>query len=187
MGRLLKRKFDGDTHEEYTEEDRKTVLIHGERLYRAKTIRVNYTTYDVRRDGDTVSPRTNPDIMVKSPETGPEAQPFWYGRVIGIFHALVSTSHSQAEENPPQHLDFLWIRWFGVEPGRYKHGFRYARLPKLGFVPSSDEYAFTFLDPAQVIRGVHLIPGFHEARGSNENSSSLGEIRGPGCGCRRRR
>jgi hypothetical protein len=59
-------------------------------------------------------------------------------------------------------MDFLWVRWFGMEPGRYHHGFHYARLPKVGFVESTDPYAFTFLDPAQVIRGAHVIPAFSE-------------------------
>jgi hypothetical protein len=67
-------------------------------MYQVKTLRINYTTYDVMRDGDVINPRSYPDIMVKSPETGPQAQPFWYARVIGIFHALVSSSHPEATE-----------------------------------------------------------------------------------------
>jgi len=102
--------------------------------------------------------------MVKSPESGPGAQPYWYAHVIGIFHAMVSSSHADVEEKSFQHMDFLWVRWFGVEPGRYRHGFRYARLPKFGFVESTDDYAFTFLDPALVIRGAHMIPAFTEGR-----------------------
>jgi hypothetical protein len=102
--------------------------------------------------------------MVKSPETGPGAQPYWYAHIIGIFHAMVSSSHADVEEESFQHMDFLWVWWFGVEPGRYCHGFRYARLPKFGFVESTDDYAFTFLDPALVIRGAHMIPVFTEGR-----------------------
>ena len=127
-------------------------------------MRVNYTTYDVRRDGDVINPRTYPDIMVQSPETGPGAQPYWYARVIGIFHADVSSTHPGLgrEALCPSRMDFLWVRWFGKEPGTYCHGFRSARLPKIGFIESSDYYAFTFLDPAHVIRGAHLIPAFSE-------------------------
>ena len=39
-------------------------------------------------------------------------------------------------------------------------GWRTKRLLRLGFVPGNDEAAFGFLDPAQVIRAVHLIPAF---------------------------
>jgi hypothetical protein len=53
-----------------------------------------------------------------------------------------------------------------MEPGQYRHGFQFGRLPKIGFVESTDNYAFTFLDPAQVIRGAHLIPTFAEGRTS---------------------
>lgn len=129
-------------------------------------MRLNYTTYDVRRNGDVINPRTYPDIMVKSPETGPQAQPFWYARVLGIFHALVTSTHREVQERSLCRINFLWVRWFGMEPGPYRHGFCYARLPKIGFVESSDEYAFTFLDPAQAIRGAHIIPAFSEGRTS---------------------
>ena len=144
-----------------------TIHILDGRIYRCKTMRVNYTTYDVMRDGDVVHPKMYPDIMVKSPETGPEAQPYWYARVIGIFHAYVSSTHPDVGEKKLHPMDFLWVRWFGMEPGPYRHGFRLARLPKIGFVQCSDYYAFTFLDPAQVIRGVHLIPAFSEERTSS--------------------
>jgi hypothetical protein len=129
-------------------------------------MRINYTTYDVRRDGDTINPWTYPDIMVTSPETGPGAQPYWYARVIGIFHTFVSSTHPGVGWGMLHPMEFLWVRWFGMEPGPYRHGFCHAHLPKIGFVESSDNYAFTFLDPAQVIRGAHIIPAFSEGRTS---------------------
>jgi hypothetical protein len=52
-----------------------------------------------------------------------------------------------------------------MEPS-YSHRFHQAHLPKIGFVESSDKYAFTFLDPAQVIQGVHVIPTFSARRTS---------------------
>ena len=166
LGRLLNSDYDGDSYGEFTDEERNSVRIAGERIYRCKTLRINYTTYDVRRDANTINPTTHPDIMVKSPETGSDAQPFWYARVIGIFHGLVSSSHMGVEEKSLRRMDFLWVRWLGVEPGRYRHGFRNARLPKIGFIESTDAYAFNFIDPAQAIRGVHLIPAFSEGRTS---------------------
>ncbi|KAG2337753.1 hypothetical protein BDR05DRAFT_952398 [Suillus weaverae] len=39
-----------------------------------------------------------------------------------------------------------------------------ARLPKVAFVEETDQDAFGFLDPGQVIRGVHLIPAFASKR-----------------------
>jgi hypothetical protein len=129
-------------------------------------MQINFTTYDIGRDGNTINPRIYPDIMVNSPETGPDAQPFWYARVIGIFHAYISSTHRDVRGKALRSMDFLWVRWFGMEPGPYSHGFHHARLPKIGFVEASDNYAFTFLDPAQVVRGAHLIPAFSAGRTS---------------------
>jgi hypothetical protein len=58
------------------------------------------------------------------------------------------------------------VHWFGKEP-QYTSGSRRAHLPKVGFVESTDEFAFSFVDPVNVIRGCHLIPAFHEGRTVN--------------------
>ena len=63
-------------------------------------------------------------------------------------------------------MDFLWVRWFGEVPG-YRSGFRRARLPAIGFVKSTDEFAFSFVDPANVVCGCHLIPAFDAGRSDN--------------------
>lgn len=57
-------------------------------------LRVNYTTYDMRRAQDSLNPRVpgHADIMVLSPENEDEnndPHPYWYARIIGIFHAHV--------------------------------------------------------------------------------------------------
>jgi hypothetical protein len=62
-------------------------------------------------------------------------------------------------------MEFLWVRWFGTVPG-HKYGFKAARLPKVGFVPDTDDQAFGFLDPSLVIRGCHMIPAFADGRTS---------------------
>ncbi|KAJ7806432.1 hypothetical protein B0H14DRAFT_2299816, partial [Mycena olivaceomarginata] len=48
LGRLLHREFDGDNHEDFTAAQRNSIRIAGNRIYPSKTLRVNYTTYDVR-------------------------------------------------------------------------------------------------------------------------------------------
>ncbi|RDB16223.1 hypothetical protein Hypma_003115 [Hypsizygus marmoreus] len=172
LGCLLEREFDGDAHEDFNHEDRNTVRVVGNKICQGNICRINYTTYDIRRDEDSINPRSHPDIMVRSPETGDSAEPYWYARVIGVFHAMVSTSHPLAHDRTIQCMEFLWVRWFGVEPG-YRCGFRQARLPKVGFVESTDDYAFTFLDPAHIIRGCHLIPAF--AAGCTSNLFPVGQ------------
>jgi hypothetical protein len=104
--------------------------------------------------------------MVLSPETGCQAHPFWYARVLGVFHARILHTGPLATNRSIQHMEFLWVRWFGVVP-RYRYGHRAARLPKIGFVPDSDPLAFGFLDPSLVLRGCHLIPAFNDGRTSD--------------------
>jgi len=119
LGRLLERDYEGDTYGKFTDAERNTVHVAGEWIYRCKTIQINYMTYDIRHDRDTINTQLYPDIMVTSPETGPNAQPYWYAHVIGIFHTIVSSTHPELKGMVKLHcqLDFLWVRWFGMEPG----------------------------------------------------------------------
>jgi hypothetical protein len=164
LTRLLGQEFDGD-EALYSDEDRCTVRIIGDNIYSAKVLRVNYTTYDIRRGQDSMNPRTHCDVMVLSAETGQNAHPYWYARVLGVFHAKVMHSGSRARNRSIQHMEFLWVRWFSVEPN-YRWGFKSARLPKIGFIPETDDAAFGFLDPSLIIRGCHLVPCFADGRTS---------------------
>ncbi len=151
-------------HEDYSDEDRNSLRFVGQKIYSVQTCRVFYTTYDLQRESDTINPRTHPDIMLRSPETDEGAEPYWYARVIGIYHANVWAERMDIPgAGSVRRMEFLWVRWFGKEP-QYISGSRGARLPKVGFVESTDEFAFSFVDPANVVRGCHLIPAFHEGR-----------------------
>ncbi|KAG2336232.1 hypothetical protein BDR05DRAFT_837338, partial [Suillus weaverae] len=44
-------------------------------------------------------------------------------------------------------------------------GMQHAHLPKVAFVEESDDNAFGFLDPGQVIWWTHLIPAFVSGHG----------------------
>jgi hypothetical protein len=166
LGRLLERPSQGDTYGDFSDAERNMVHILGNKLFEISTMTVNYTSYDIRRDYDLVNPRSHPDIMVVSPDSETnDTSPFWYARVLKIYHADVWTSHPDVRDHSTHSINFLWVRWFGSEPG-YNWGFNRARLPKIGFVESNDPFAFTFLDPAHVVRGCHLIPAFAEGRTS---------------------
>ena len=103
--------------------------------------------------------------MVASPEveSNSAAHPFWYCAVIGIFHAEVQHIGQNSSGLSWKPMDFLWVRWLGVVPDR-SFGHKQARLPKIGFIKDTDEYAFGFLDPSLVIRGCHLIPAFVDGK-----------------------
>lgn len=165
LGRLLGVDFEGEEIE-VSAEERDTVKILGSTIYSSKVLRVNYTTYDVMRDQDSMNPRTNCDVMVHTGETGSTAHRFWYARVLGVFHAQVLHTGGSATNHSVQPMEFLWVRWFGIAD-EHKHGLKVARLPKVGFVPDTDPCAFGFLDPSLVVRGAHLIPAFCEGKTSS--------------------
>jgi alpha-D-ribose 1-methylphosphonate 5-triphosphate synthase subunit PhnL len=81
---------------EFSARDLRRIVIQRHTIYRHKVLRVNYTTYDMRREQDSINPRTTHcDIMLLSHETDHASEiehPYWYARVIGIFHADVFSS-----------------------------------------------------------------------------------------------
>ena len=159
-------EFDGDMHEEFTDTDRNSIQFIGSRIYSVQTCCVYYTTYDLQWQCDVVNSCAHPDIMLWSP-AAEGAEPYWYARVIGVYHANVWTEHPAIQDGrKARRMDFLWVRWFGDEPG-YRSGFCRARLPKIGFVESTDDFAFSFVDPANVIHGCHLIPAFHAGQSAD--------------------
>jgi hypothetical protein len=160
---MLGRDLDNEFHERLTDEDCIRVCIVGNRIFSVKTFQVNYTTYDVRREQDTINPRTHPFVMVKTGEKAKNSHPFWYAQVLGVHHASVFDASTESMVRSPQRMEFLWVRWLGVDPD-HRSGSRHARLPKMGFVPHDDPDAFGFLDPSCVIRGCHLIPAFADGK-----------------------
>ena len=178
----MSREFDGDMHEDFTDSDRNSIRFIGGKIYSVQTCRIYYTSYDLQRQCDTVNPCAHPDIMLRSPVTEAGAEPYWYARVIGIYHANVWAENPAIPDGrTARRMEFLWVRWFGDEPG-YRSGFRRARLPKIGFVESTDDFAFSFVDPAKVIRGCHLIPAFNAGRSTEllPESSSIARCLNPG-------
>ncbi|KAJ3724747.1 hypothetical protein C8R42DRAFT_719390 [Lentinula raphanica] len=134
LGRLMERDFDSDTHDTFTDEDRQHNHIRDRKVVELQTLGVNYTTYDVRRDQDTINPHSHADVMVLSPETGPDAHPYWYAHVLRIFRVWVVSNHPTAStaRSGPQEMIVLWVRWLGIDPEHHS-GHQSARLPKIGF------------------------------------------------------
>lgn len=158
----MNRKFDGDDHDEFTSEDRNHIRLKGGFFTELKTLRINYTTYDVRRDQDSINRQNHADVMMLSSEIKPDAHPYWYARVLGVYRTTVISTHPKASTSQtPTEVEFLWVRWMGVD-AQHKCGHHKARLPKVGFVDEDDPFAFGFLNPAHVIRGCHLMPSFSD-------------------------
>ncbi|KAK7461457.1 hypothetical protein VKT23_008634 [Stygiomarasmius scandens] len=151
---LLKRLLPNDT-----ELDLDTIGIVNKRIYLHQTVRFNYTTYDCRRDQDSVNPKRHADIMMLSADTETDSHPYIYARVIGVYHVNVRHWGPKSTSSKVQRMDILFVRWFQRDM-TYQCGWEAKRLPRLQFLPSNDEDAFGFVDPNTVIRGCHLLPGF---------------------------
>ncbi|KAG1852171.1 hypothetical protein F4604DRAFT_1933740 [Suillus subluteus] len=54
-----------------------TIILVHEKIFRHKALRVNYTTYDLRHNQDSLNPRTNADIMLLAHEDGGDSHPYW--------------------------------------------------------------------------------------------------------------
>ena len=68
----------------------------------------------MRREQDSLNPRTHANVMVLSQEDHPDAHPYWYACIIGIYHTFV-----RHESSPdPFLIDFLFIRWYGLDLDR---------------------------------------------------------------------
>ncbi|KAF8460696.1 hypothetical protein JB92DRAFT_3137451 [Gautieria morchelliformis] len=132
----------------FSSDERNHLFFQHDRIYRHAMLRVNYTTYDVHREQDFINPQTaKRDVMLTSnedPTPGGTPHPYWYARVLGIFHAQVQRLGASGL-SPPVSFDFLWVCWFGRDP-EYRSGWSARRLDRVGFVPESDEDTFGFLD-----------------------------------------
>ncbi|KAK7024548.1 hypothetical protein VNI00_016223 [Paramarasmius palmivorus] len=147
----------------FTDSDRNKVVILGNKIYSVKTMRINYTTYDVRRDSDLVNCNNDQCFVMVRSETS-DTHPLWYAHILGIFHAQVYVEKSQV----PQFVEFLWVHW--MEVAHRGNGRNPAQLPKLEYLPAENESAFGFLDPNAVVRASHLIPQFAVGRTAEVSS-----------------
>ncbi|KAK0243613.1 hypothetical protein EDD85DRAFT_918032 [Armillaria nabsnona] len=147
-----------DSNDEFTDLHRQNLIIVDNRLYSHQILRINYTTYDARRNQDSINPCTHSDIMALSPfmqadfDSNNDAHPYLYARVIGIFHA---TSIDRTAKN----LQFLWVRWYAFDSS-IPSGFRAKHLPCIGFLPGDDPQAFGFVDPNDVLHASHVMPAY---------------------------
>jgi hypothetical protein len=128
-----------------------------DQTYQHKVLQINYTTYNVRRSQDSLNPCTHSDIMLLSQD---HSHPYWHTRIVGIFHAMVVKTGPKLKSREPKKMEFLFVRWFGL--GEEIGGWKAKKLHQIGLVDG--DAAFGFVDPADVIRAIHLIPRFAQGR-----------------------
>ena len=125
----------------------------------------------MRREQDTINPRTHPDVMVLSHEDeGDSYHPYWYARVLGIFHVNIKHMGPSSRTPNVQKIEFLYVRWFGRDLA-HAAGWSARRLYRVGFLSANSPGAFEFIDPLDVIRSVHMIPAFAHGKISELGNS----------------
>lgn len=166
--RLRRQSFQGDEHA-FTATELNSVIIEDQTIYSHKGARFNYTTYDGRREQDSIGTRKNANVMMLAHEDDPSGHGLWYARVVGVFHCrVIHNTPSAALGVRAKDMEFLWVRWLGLQSD-HEYGWKAKDLPKVGFIDErvDDTMAFRFLNPSEVIRAVHLIPSFAEGKGNN--------------------
>ena len=63
LGHLQGKTYEGD-EQEFMHEDWRTIHFTNNRIYHHKTVRLNYTTYELWRDQDSINPDQHPNIML---------------------------------------------------------------------------------------------------------------------------
>ena len=136
-------------------------------LYKHNVMRINYTTYDVRRAQDIINPNTDhQDVMLlQHVDSDLADHQYVYARVLGIYHVNVIYTGGSLPDYKAQRMEFLWVRWFtNVTDEPVHRGWERQQLDHLQLLPVNYDGAFGFVDPTNVLRGAHLIPRFVEGK-----------------------
>ena len=77
----------------------------------------------------------------------------------GIFHVNIKHSGPSLRTPHVQKIDLLYVHWFGRDLG-HAAGWSAHRLHQVGFLSADSPGAFKFIDPFDIIHGIHMIPAF---------------------------
>lgn len=135
-------------------------------MYRHRTLRINYTTYDVLRHQDVINPST-PHCFALLPaefDQDSDAHPYIYAKVIGVYHTKA------VYRGVPRRMDFVHVRWLYYDYER-PGGWDSCQLDHLSYskclTDEDNVDAFDFVDPNDIIRASHLIPDFNSGTTSD--------------------
>ncbi|CAE6402750.1 unnamed protein product [Rhizoctonia solani] len=164
LKRFFLARFLGNRNDpKFNEEEILGIRFHQDRMYRHKTLRINYTSYDVLRQQDLLNPSTSNRFILlpaQSEDGSTPPHPFIYAKVLGIYHAKVSYGNVV-----PRREDFVHVRWlyYNTDEAR-QGGWDECRLDHIGYEQCYTDQdlldSFDFVHPSDIIRAVHLIPDF---------------------------
>lgn len=136
---------------------REDPFIAGNRLYLHPRVRINWTSYDVRRTQHTISPKYHPDFMVLISDEPSEddephmTEPYLCGRALQIGHVMVRIRG----DVDFQRIDFVYTRCYMLEE---KGSWLEKRPPRLAFIPADEPGDFGFVDLTDIIGAVNMLP-----------------------------
>ena len=157
LDHILTRLTEGGNQCEFSTSNRAAVSILGSCMHEHKRLTMNYTTYDMKRERESLNPtESTVDVMMLSDEMGGSGTPFWYARILKVFHVYASLGTGRESTR----LDIVWVRWF-TRDKKHNFGLKYCRLERIKFTTEEDGYLpFGFIDPKEIVRAIHLIPAF---------------------------
>ena len=141
--------------------DPDSIILKSNHMYPHKLLCVNYMTYDVRCSQDVInSTNSHHNIMLLAdfdPGNRPtnEVKFFKYACVLGTFHVNIIYVGPGSVGLQSQQIKFLWVQWYEVI-GNGNSGWGHSKLDQLRFPPTTQNEAFGFVDPSDVIRGCLL-------------------------------
>ncbi|KZT31801.1 hypothetical protein SISSUDRAFT_955841, partial [Sistotremastrum suecicum HHB10207 ss-3] len=97
----------------YPSHEATKLRIRGDKIHTHNTLRLHYTTYDVRRATNFTDGNQNRSTIMLSAydkDDNPKPNSFWYARVLGIFHVYARDIYGSSEDF--ERIDILWVRWF---------------------------------------------------------------------------
>ncbi|TEB38585.1 hypothetical protein FA13DRAFT_1784905 [Coprinellus micaceus] len=155
-----------------------SVNLKDNRLYGHQLMRISSPAYDPpRRNEDIIhinSPQRN--FMLKNhlytPQSSSIEHPYLYGQALGIFHANVSyvgILPNGTRCYASHRIDLVWVRWYSLH--------QFGKEFDLDIVqpcPLRERSTLGFIDPATVLRAVHLVPQF--SAGELDESDEWGRL-----------
>ncbi|KAG0695611.1 hypothetical protein DFH29DRAFT_813989, partial [Suillus ampliporus] len=113
LARLRGLEYSGD-EDEFSDGDRSQVIFANNQLFEHSVLHINHMTYDLRREQDSMNPRTHADIMMLSHEDDEDRHPYWYARIIKIYHVNIwHYGPGAVPQTAPTRMHVLFVRWFG--------------------------------------------------------------------------
>jgi hypothetical protein len=96
--------YDRDEHA-FSNEEQGSITFISNHMYRYNVICINYITYDLHCAQDSINVQTHLYLITLAyeEEEGTKSHPYWYVKVLGIFHVNVRCSGCMETK----HIEFL--------------------------------------------------------------------------------